>query len=203
MEEEECNSLIGTEWNILTDIFRIISISMLRSQQNDRHSGDDIFKCNFLKKYVSFSQCFIKVCSSGFIWQYISVKSGNGVTDPLWGESTSHRWISSHKGIAMQSLGVSFVVSLNMLLNKQLICQWWRSCDTTVMVPQETHLISSADGLLPDSTKLLPEPMLTSRNEILGHLADSNFASIVKGSTLCNEFENCTFILTATSLRGQ
>ena len=45
---------------------------------------------------------------------------------------------SPHKGPVMWSFGVFFVVNLNKLLNKQVICQWlempWCSCNASVMI---------------------------------------------------------------------
>ena len=62
--------------------------------------------------------------------------------------------------------------------------------------------IASDNGLLPDGTKPLPEPMLTLISEVLWHSLESNFTVSVEATILHNEFENHTFEITATPPRG-
>ena len=61
--------------------------------------------------------------------------------------------------------------------------------------------IGSGYGLLPDGTKPLPDPMLTS-GKVLWYSHESNFTVSAPGAILYNGFENYTFKITATSLRS-
>ena len=53
--------------------------------------------------------------------------------------------------------------------------------------------IGSGNGLVPDGTKPLSEPMLTTINEVLWHSPESNFTASAKVTILYAEFENYTF----------
>ena len=70
------------------------------------------------------------------------------VTGPLWGESTSHRWIPPQRASDM-GFDAFFDVSLNQLLHKQLRADDLRRhdghCDVTVMIMRQ----------LPTSMKML------------------------------------------------
>ena len=77
-----------------------------------------------------FQPLFLLFCnceSSAF------TENGCTCTDTLWEESTSHWWIH----FTNADLRFFFDVSLNKLLNKPLIGQWfatpWRSCDIALM----------------------------------------------------------------------
>ena len=64
--------------------------------------------------------------------------------------------------------------------------------------------IESGNGLLPDDTKSLPEPMLTYTIDwFLWHLPMSSFMGSIHGVNIQNEFENPTFKTTAKSSMGQ
>ena len=72
---------------------------------------------------------------------------------------------SSDKGHIVQSLDEFIVVGLNMLLTEQwrwqLFKSLWSSDAIWHMVTKNWVNIGSSNGLVPDCTKPLPEPMLT------------------------------------------
>ena len=56
----------------------------------------------------------------------------------------------------------------------------------------------SGNGLLPDGTKPLPEPMLISLiGEIMWHSPESNFTASAQATILYHEFKNDVFKITA------
>ena len=68
--------------------------------------------------------------------------------------------------------------------------------------------IGSGNGLLPDRTKPLPDRVRLTQcwllvNEVLWQSPEINFTANAQLDILYNEFENGTFEITATSLRGQ
>ena len=83
-------------------------------------------------------------CSSnGYLFMMAS-SNGNifRVTDPLWGESTGHRWIPITKANDAEGSDVFFNLRLNTRLSKQSRCRWfetqlrslWRLCNLPVLL---------------------------------------------------------------------
>ena len=64
-------------------------------------------------------------------------------------------------------------------MNNSFIVAWW--CD---MVTLTQFNIGSGNGLLPDGTKPLPEPMLTFISEVLWHSPESNFTVSIQAIIL-------------------
>ena len=56
------------------------------------------------------------------------------------------------------------------------------------------------NGLLPDGTKPLPEPMLTSYHIVLWHSTKCNFTASSQTNIWCNKYENYILEITVSSL---
>ena len=74
------------------------------------------------------------------------------------------------------------------------------------MVTQFWVNIGTGNGLLSDSTKPLPEPILTPHNdlisEVLWHSLKRNFTVSSLAPVLHNKLENHAFKIAVTSLKG-
>ena len=79
------------------------------------------------------------------------VTSRNGkafrTTDPFWGKSTVHWWISPHKGPVMRIIDFSFDISLNKILNNNFVFRRFTMprcpCD---VCDCDTHVLLSTIG---------------------------------------------------------
>ena len=64
-------------------------------------------------------------------------------------------------------------------------------------------IIDSGNGLLPDGTKPLSEPMLISQKWGSVVLTPEHFHTTAQAAILYNELENCTLKISATYIWGQ
>ena len=69
------------------------------------------------------------------------------ITDPLWGESTSHQWIPLTKGQLHRALMFSSMLVCSPL-NKQLTCQWSEMSHVTLVMWCHCNIasVSITDG---------------------------------------------------------
>ena len=87
-----------------------------------------------------------------------------------------------------------------MAVQRKYSSKWFTAQGFNSLWPSWPYVnMGSGNGLLPDGTKPLPKPMLTSYQ--LSSLAHTwkQFNGKCPSNIFCNEFENYTFKITATS----
>ena len=154
----------------------LIRFNPLRPRPNRRHFADDIFKCIFENEneWISLriSLKFVPKVPINNIPALVQIMA----------------WRRPGDGSLSEPMMVSLLTHICVTRP-----QWVNSLWPSDAIWQQIWVnIGSGNGLLPDGTKPLPEPMLTNRHppEMLWHSCDGNFTVNVPDIYAWYKFEN-------------